>query len=214
MFRKCQKVIFIAPHTDDIELGCGGTMARLIEEGHDVYAVAFSTAEESLPLGAKPGTLKDEFMNSMCNIMNLPVENISVFNYPVRRLCYHRQEILENMISLKKKLKPDLVFAPSTFDLHQDHQTVASEAVRAFKDISLMGYELPWNNINFSAQAFVILEKRHIEKKWQALQEYKSQLMLKRGYFSEDYIWSLARIRGQMVKSDWAEAFEVMRMTF
>src|SRR6185503_5079417 len=55
-----QRVLVMSPHTDDAELGCGGTMARWIEEGAEVYEAAFSTAELSLPEGSKPYRLKDE----------------------------------------------------------------------------------------------------------------------------------------------------------
>jgi LmbE family N-acetylglucosaminyl deacetylase len=74
------------------------------------------------------------------------------------------------------------------------------------------GYELPWNHIRFSAQAFVTLERSDVETKWEALKAYKSQLELKRPYFSWEFVESLARIRGVQVKAEYAEAFEVVRV--
>jgi LmbE family N-acetylglucosaminyl deacetylase len=55
-----ERILVLAPHTDDAELGCGGTMARWIDEGASVYTAVFSTAEKSLPSGSKPCRLKDE----------------------------------------------------------------------------------------------------------------------------------------------------------
>ncbi|MER3409204.1 MAG: hypothetical protein C4306_03670, partial [Thermoleophilia bacterium] len=55
-----KRVLVLAPHTDDGELGCGGTMARLVEEGAEVRYVAFSIAVKSLPPGFPPDTLARE----------------------------------------------------------------------------------------------------------------------------------------------------------
>lgn len=55
------RVLVLAPHTDDAELGCGGTMSRFFEEGIDIYVAAFSTARASLPEGSDPDMLKKNF---------------------------------------------------------------------------------------------------------------------------------------------------------
>ncbi len=204
-------VLILAPHTDDAELGCGATIARLAEEGKKIFVAAFSTAEESLPPGMPPDTLKCEFCEAM-PMLGVPLSNLTIYDFKVRRLSYHRQEVLDAMVSLRTKIKPDLVLMPSGNDLHQDHQVVNAEGQRAFKDMSLLGYELPWNHINFSAQAFFTLEKRHIEKKWAALQCYRSQLTLDRLYLKKEFVEGIAKVRGVQIKTEWAEAFEVMRL--
>jgi N-acetylglucosamine malate deacetylase 1 len=206
-----ETILVLAPHTDDAELGCGATIARLVEEGKKVFAAAFSTAEESLPPGMPPDTLKREFCEAM-PILGVPVSQLFIYDFTVRRLSYHRQEVLEEMVSLRLKIKPDLVLLPSGNDLHQDHQVVHAEGLRAFKDMSILGYELPWNHINFSAQAFFTLEKRHIEKKWAALQCYRSQSALDRLYLKKEFIEGIARVRGVQVKTAYAEAFEAVRI--
>ena len=63
MFESTKKVLILSPHTDDAELGCGGTISKLIEDGHSILWVCFSTAEESLPKGFPPDSLKKEFLN-------------------------------------------------------------------------------------------------------------------------------------------------------
>jgi N-acetylglucosamine malate deacetylase 1 len=206
-----QRVLVLAPHTDDAELGCGGTIARLLREGEDVFVAAFSTAEESLPPGAAPTRLRDEFQVAM-QTLGIPLENILVFGYPVRRLSYYRQELLEELVKLRSQVNPGMVFLPSASDLHQDHQVLNIEGLRCFKDMTVWGYELPWNNIGFPAQAFVTLEPCDLQAKWKALQAYKSQFELARPYFSWEFIEGLARVRGVQVKAPYAEAFEVMRL--
>lgn len=201
----------MSPHTDDAELGCGGTMARLLEEGKDVFVAAFSTARQSLPAGADPNTLKDEFFESM-QLLGIPRDNLYIYDYEVRKFSYFRQEVLEDLVKLRRYINPDVVLLPSGSDVHQDHRVLHDEGLRAFKTLTVLGYELPWNNITFSAEAFVTLAERHVAAKWRALQMYRSQFELQRNYFSLDFIKGLARVRGVQVGELYAEAFEVVRM--
>ncbi|MHB8132776.1 MAG: PIG-L deacetylase family protein [Anaerolineaceae bacterium] len=207
---KFKRMLVIAPHTDDAELGCGGTISRFLEEDIDMSVVAFSTAKESLPQGFPLETLQIEFLNSM-NKLGVAKDNIQVFDYPVRKFSNYRQEILEKFIYLRESLSPDIVLVPSGSDVHQDHQVIFAESVRAFKKITLWGYELPWNQMNFSAQAFTIVSVENLKKKWSALQEYKSQIKLNRSYFNYEFIESLARVRGIQIGEQFAEAYEVIR---
>ena len=78
--------------------------------------------------------------------------------------------------------------------MHQDHQTIAQEGLRAFKRTTILGYEIPWNNFDFSYGAYVALEKRHIERKVAALARYASQQH--RRYADPEYVWNLARVHG------------------
>ena len=204
-------VLILAPHTDDAELGCGGTIVRLLEENSRVHVAAFSTAEDSLPEGVPKDTLRREFQEAL-PLLGVPRENLHVYEFPVRKLGYYRQEVLEELVRLRREVQPSAVFLPSCNDLHQDHQVMHAEGLRAFKDLSVLGYELPWNHGAFSAQAFFCLEERHLARKWLALSCYRSQLEMGRSYFSEEFILSLARVRGTMVKAPFAEAFEVLRL--
>jgi len=205
-----RKVLVLAPHTDDAEIGCGGTLARFVEEGREIYVAAFSTAEDSLPEGSPPGLLRDEFHVAM-DVLGVPAERRFVYDYRVRQLSYHRQEVLEELVRLRDLIHPDMVLVPSSNDVHQDHQVVANEVARAFRDCTVLGYELPWNHYTFATQAFVTLEQRHLDMKWKALQVYESQLQLGRPYFTWELIEGLARVRGVQIRAEFAEAFEVIR---
>jgi LmbE family N-acetylglucosaminyl deacetylase len=154
MLSKFKTVYVLAPHTDDGELGAGATIAKLIEEGANVYYFSFSTAETSVPEG-------------------FPKENVIIYNYEVRKLNYARQE-----------------------------------GLRTFKETSILGYELIWNNLTFNTTSFVKLDKKYIQAKCDALKEYKSQGS--RDYMSEAFIFALARTRGLQRGSTYAESFEVI----
>ena len=112
-----------------------------------------------------------------------------------------RQDILELLIALWEEWQPDVVFQPSLHDVHQDHQAVASEGLRAFKRTTILGYEIPWNNFDFAYQAYVALEERHIERKIAALAKYASQQH--RRYADPDYI-RIARASPRHERQPWS----------
>ncbi|MBC8403044.1 MAG: PIG-L family deacetylase [Candidatus Marinimicrobia bacterium] len=201
-------ILVLGPHTDDGEFGCGGTMAKFIEEGRDVYYATFSCAEESVPTGLPRDILLTE-VKKATKVLGVSQDKLLIYRYQVRKFAQYRQEILEDLVKLKKDLEPDLVIMPSSHDLHQDHYTIAMEGLRAFKFTSILGYEVPWNNITFETSSFVYLEKRHIEKKLASLQCYRSQIGRK--YANSEYIKGLARTRGVQIGVDYAETFDVKR---
>ncbi|MGV8058421.1 MAG: PIG-L deacetylase family protein [Smithellaceae bacterium] len=203
-----RKILILAAHTDDGEFGCGGSTARFIQQGDEIYYAAFSTAEESVPDPWPKDILRTE-VKEATRRLGIPQDNVFIFNFKVRKLGYHRQEILEELVKIKNDLCPDLVFLPSSNDLHQDHSTISTEGIRAFKTTTILGYEIPWNNIKFHAQAFIILSEENINTKLNALDAYNSQKS--RSYANEEFIRSLARMRGVQIGSKYAEAFEVIR---
>ena len=207
------KVLILSPHTDDAELGSGASIARLIEEKKEVYVAVFSTVEDSVPPDHPKNMLELEFNDSM-DILGIKPDNRFIFHYPVRRLSYYRQEVLDDMIRIRAHIKPDTVFIPSKHDLHQDHGVVHIEALRAFKDLSLLCYELPWNQIAFQENFFVTISQKHLDLKWLALKAYKSQFLLQRPYFSYEFMKGLAMVRGVQIKEEYAEAFEVIRLKY
>lgn len=203
-----KKILILAPHTDDGELGCGGAIAKYCREGNEVFYVAFSTCRRSLPTHLAPDTLEKEVIKAT-KILGIKRENLILFDYDVRDFPSNRQRILEDMVKLKADIKPDIVFVPSLNDLHQDHQVIANEGLRAFKNNSLLGYEMPWNNITFNTNFFIVLDEVDIQTKVKALKEYDSQK--NRNYLNEEFIKSLAYTRGVQIGTRYAEAFDLIR---
>ena len=207
MKSKEQKVLVLAPHVDDGEFGCGGTIHRLVKEGCHVRYVAFSDCKESIPDGMDPQTLSNE-MQVATSLLG--IENKSLFDFPVRRFNSFRQEILEVLVKENNDFQPDIVFTPCTKDIHQDHETLTKEAIRAFKCSTIYGYELPWNLLELPSTAFFVLDRADVDAKVSAIMAYKSQQ--NRSYSNEDYIRSLATTRGVRIKTLFAEAFEAIRV--
>ena len=209
MITAWKRVLVLAPHTDDGEFGCGATLARLVDGGTDVRYVAFSIATRSLPEGFPPDTLAREVREATAEL-GISEDRLDVHDFEVRTFPEHRQQILELLIGLWEEWKPDAVLQPSLRDIHQDHQVIAAEGLRAFKRTTILGYEIPWNNFNFDYQAYFALEKEHVERKVRALAKYESQQH--RRYSDPEYIWNVARTHGINVNREYAEVFEVYRV--
>ena len=209
MIEQWKRALVLAPHTDDGEFGCGGTMARLVDGGCEVHYAAFSIATRSLPDGFAPDTLAHEVREATSRL-GVPQEQLIVHDFDVRTFPEHRQDILELLVALWEDWKPDVVFQPSLHDVHQDHKTVAEEGLRAFKRTTILGYEIPWNNFDFAYQAYFALQEAHVEKKVAALSKYASQQH--RRYSDPEYIRNVARTHGINVNREFAEVFEVYRV--
>jgi N-acetylglucosamine malate deacetylase 1 len=205
--KQFKRALVLAPHTDDGEFGAGGLISKLVEDGTKVYYVAFSICEESVPDGYHAEVLSDEVMLATAEL-GISSENVFIHRFKVRLFTDSRQAILETMIDIKKRINPDLVIMPSKFDCHQDHQVIHNEGIRAFKDSTMLGYEILWNNISFEANLVVKLDEGHINAKVRAISKYKSQSFRT---FSPDMIKKLSQVRGLQIKSEFAEAYNIIR---
>lgn len=208
MPKSSNNVLILAPHTDDGEFGCGGTLARLLEDGKNLIYVAFSTCKDSIPKGFPKNTLRIE-LGKAIEALGIPNTNLIVLDYPVREFLSYRQNILEDLVRFQRDYSPEIVFAPSENDIHQDHSVIAVEAKRTFKKTTLLAYEVTWNNYTFFNQAYYKLEERHLRKKIEALKCYESQKM--RDYAQEDFLIGQARVHGVQIGCEYAEVFEVVR---
>lgn len=206
-----KRILVLAPHTDDGEFGCGGTINKLIQNNCEVYYAAFSACEQSV-LPDFPSDILITEVKQATRKLGIKKENLFLFNYEVRTFNYRRQEILDDILKLKNMINPDLVFMPSLNDIHQDHYTIANEGIRAFKWSTILCYELPWNNFVFNTTCFVALNEEHLNTKLEALSEYKSQMH--RPYANTEFIKGLAKTRGVQSNNEWAETFEIIRFNF
>lgn len=207
-FQDFRRVLLLGPHPDDAEFSSGGTIAKLIENNIEIHYAVFSMCEKSIPAGFSPGTIKNELLNAV-DFMGINKQFLYLFDFEVRVFPQFRQEILEEMVRLSRLVKPDLVLLPSSSDIHQDHKIIYEEGIRAFKQSSMLSYEMPWNNFAFLSNLYVTLEERHVQKKIDTLKLYKSQYFRK--YSDEDYLRSLTKIKGLQINEKYAETFQILR---
>ena len=206
--KKMTRALILAPHPDDGEFSTGGTICKMSREGTEFWYAAFSPCAKSIPEGFSKDVLFQELENAVSHL-GIPAERIKTYQFSVRDFPEHRQPILEEMIKLRDEIDPDTVFMPNSNDVHQDHQVIHNEGVRAFKNCNMLGYEVPWNSFKFSNDYFVKLNADHLDAKWKAIQEYKSQEFRK--YSDRALFDGLARVRGCQVNTEFAEAFELIR---
>lgn len=191
------RILALSPHTDDVELGCGASLARWVGEEYEIMVLAFSTGSE------ETGATVGEFQSSM-NTLNV---HFRLGHFITRQFPQQRQEILQCLIDTYGNW-PNLVIGPSLHDRHQDHQVIAAEMIRAFPRCSILAYEAKGTTdqvLNY----YVKVERAHLALKLAAIQCYQSQAG--RSYMNADYLHSLARMRGVECAVAFAEAFEVVR---
>jgi LmbE family N-acetylglucosaminyl deacetylase len=203
------KYLFIGAHPDDIEFGAGATIAKAISLGIDCHTLVLSDCQETLGSSGGAGlSLIEESTNALSEL-GVPAKNMSWYQFPVRRFTESRQDILSLLIEDFRGRGWDRVYIPNMDDIHQDHSVVNIEAVRAFKFTTVLGYELPWNNLKLNVSTFNLVSEVEVQKKVSAIKKFVSQT--NRFYASEDKIRTVLRFRGLQVNSEHAEAFETIR---
>ena len=143
-------------------------------------------------------------------ILGVEQKFVKILDFPVRNFGQFRQEILQVLIDINKHEVWEKIFLPSSQDIHQDHQVLATEAIRAFKTHSLFGYELPWNNIESRINSYNTLSKEEVKLKINALAQFNSQRH--RFYMNPELIESSLRFRGMQILRDYCESFELIRL--
>src|SRR5688500_5244408 len=108
MLWKVSRVLALAPHADDIEFGAGGLISRLINDGAEIHTAVFSIARESVPAEFPQDILRYEVQEASA-ILGIPTSNVRIMDYPVRRFPQYRQEILEELVKLRRELMPQLI---------------------------------------------------------------------------------------------------------
>lgn len=198
------KILAIGPHTDDIELGCGGTLARYSAAGAKISYLAFSTGH---------GNVEDRIRAECYAAASLikPVR-FAVHNFSGRFLSVSRQTILNILVQEERDFKPDVVIGPNSADIHQDHSAVAAEVFRAFKRCSIISYLLPWNGnwTAFGTNIFIRLSKDDIDTKLAMLRKYRSQAH--RPYMKRIVTLSYLRHAGFIAHCEFAEEFMVQKV--
>lgn len=205
-----KKALVLSPHTDDGELGCGATISKFLHRDQKDWEVHYAYFTSIIKNSDGTNTnIMEECIESVGEL-GIGAGCISTHTYEIRNFNSYRQNILDDMIILNKAYNYDMVFMPSSKDIHQDHKVIYEEGLRAFKNTTILGYELPWNNVEFKATCFIDVSETDIQAKCNALSHYKSQTH--RRYMDSNYIKSQALFRGVQINKLYAEMFEAIRI--
>jgi len=200
-------VLALGAHPDDIELGCGGALVKLLDGGAELHSAIFSRcSDETLE---DPNLRAKEYEVAAREIgLKMPL----IFDFPNRELPEHRHAIMREMERLQETIEPDLVFIPFLEDPHQDHETIARAAIRTFRRReTILQFEiLRYGGHSFTPSLFIDVTTT-LDRKIAALRHYKSQFR-RRAYFDEESFRSLARTRGAQCGYDYAEGFVIYKM--
>jgi len=151
------RVLFLGAHPDDVEIGCGGTIAK--RAGIDYqFVVAFSRCEKYSGLCFTGEELSEEFEFSM---EVLGVDRSLQFEFENSRFPNFSHEIRETIEHLRNSFKPDMVYFPPLNDRHQDHRTLAQESLVAFRrgKEELRSYELLTISFGFAPNVFIDIDE-------------------------------------------------------
>ena len=200
---KFDNVLVLGAHPDD-EMGAAGLIYRLAQQGARINVATFSQCQDL----NDAAILREEWLSALY-LLGVSEDRVQLFDLPNRRLPEHRSTIL-NYLDATRTEGWDLVLCPSTLDAHQDHATVTAEARRAFKDTTVLGYELPLNSVGLSKlDAYAEVSSAAMGAKRAHARAYHSQEH--KPYMKSEYIEALGRVRGLQAGMTYAEAFEVIR---
>ena len=205
--RNALNVLCMGAHSDDIEIGCGGTVLRVLEEYKEisVYWVVFSANDERRKEAEKGA----KYFLAKASRKKIIVKSFRESFFP-----YNGDKIKEYFELLKKEFNPDIVFTHYRGDLHQDHRLINELTWNTYRNHLILEYEIPkFDGDLGSPNFFVHLDKADCRRKiTKILSYYRSQLDKK--WFTQDTFWSILRLRGieSNAPGKYAEAFYCRKM--
>lgn len=208
------RILAIGAHLDDVELACGGTIAKAIEKGHDVRMAVLSESDYTNYDGSVLRTKLEALREGRAAAMVLGVNDLVVLDHPTKDIPYN-SKVVEDIEKQIQDFKPDLIFTHWAFDTHQAHQGTALSTISAARrQPSVFMYEPIFPSgrsyIGYRPQLYVDISNV-IDKKLGALKAHEGQYK-KYGTEWIDAVEARARHRGFESGSRYAETFEVLRM--
>jgi LmbE family N-acetylglucosaminyl deacetylase len=190
-------VLALGAHADDIEIGCGGTLLRLAAERADLSAhvvVLSATPDRELEARASAAAF-------------LPGAGVEVHDLPDGRFPAYWLAAKELLEGLARRVRPDVVLAPSPGDAHQDHRTLAELVATCWRDVLVLQYEIPkWDGDIGRPNTYVPLSEAVARQKVELLHKHFGS-QVGRDWFDEELFLGLARLRGVECRARYAEAF-------
>jgi LmbE family N-acetylglucosaminyl deacetylase len=201
------KILCLGAHSDDIEIGCGGTLCRLIQElqAVEIYWVVFSASPER----AKEAKVSADLFLNGAQKSQLVIKNFRDSFFP-----YMGSEVKEYFQEIRQEFTPDLIFTHHRHDLHQDHRLLCELTWNTFRDHLILEYEIPkyegdLGHPNFYVPLSQSASQRKVENLWSAFQSQRSK-----AWFSPETFNALLRLRGieSNAPEGYAEAFHCRKI--
>ena len=203
------RILCLGAHSDDIEIGCGGTILRLTEEYPNlcVYWIVLGSSQER----AEEALRSADTMLAQVGQKKVITKGFKDSFFP-----FVGAEIKEYFEMLRMEFAPDIIFTHYRQDLHQDHRVISDLTWNTFRDHFILEYEIPkYDGDLGSPNFFIQLSDQICQRKVQhILSHFKTQA--DRFWFTEDTFMALLRLRGIEARSPtkYAEAFYSRKITF
>jgi len=200
-------VLCLGAHSDDIEIGVGGTLLTLIGQGRPLTIdwCVFSAC----------GKREDEAFNSAhAFLKDVPQANIHLGRFKDSDFPSQREAIKEWLLEIRSRTVPAIVFTHTRRDAHQDHREVNQLSWNLFRDSMILEYEIPkWDGDLGSPNAYVALSESMLDRKIELLETYFGSQRSK-DWFDPETFRGLARLRGMECRAPerYAEAFYVRKL--
>ncbi len=199
-----KKLLFLGAHPDDIELGCGALIHNIGPKS-EMLCVTLSDNQKNPLLQ----NVLAEHHQSMA-VLQVPPASVVVKQFTTRLFHDARQEILEYFLTLRNEFKPDIIFVHSKQDIHQDHNTMTDEALRAFRGITVLGFDVVRSSYGFFPHFLVEVTEDDVNAKLQALAQYKTYA--DKYYFESELLRATMVRHGALAERPYAEGFDILRI--
>jgi LmbE family N-acetylglucosaminyl deacetylase len=199
-----KRVLFLGAHPDDIELGAGSLIHNI--NGQSEILCATLSDNQKNPL------LKEvvrEHRASMA-ILGVPEKCDLIETFETRKFPDRRQEVLEYLLKLRREFNPEIVFCHSQNDIHQDHNVVTQEALRAYRGLTLLGFDVVRSSYNFFPHFLVEVNAEDVDAKIEALSQYKTYH--DKYYFDPTLLRATMVRHGTLAERQFAEGFDILRI--
>ncbi len=202
-FSSVRKLLCLGAHSDDIEIGAGGTILRMLAENPslEVTWVCFSGA----------GTPRENEARDSAASYLQGKGNVVVHGYRDAFFQTQLTQVKESFEAIKS-FNPDLIFTQSRDDRHQDHRLINELTWNTFRSHQILEYEIPkWDGDLQRPNVYVTLEPKVLDRKIELLIKHFGTQRSKH-WFEDETFRSLARLRGLESNTKYAEAFVARKL--
>lgn len=209
------RILAVGAHLDDIEIACGGTLAKAVAAGHDVRVLIMSKSGYTNKDGAVQRSDDVAVEEGLCALRVLGIENIEILDFETKDIPF-RSDVV-NAIDLRiSSYQPDIVFTHHPFDTHQAHEGVSKATIAAARRHNTVFFYEPItpsgrSYVAFKPTMYVDIESS-IEQKIMSLKQHKTEY---NKFGAEDWIEGVrcrCGYRGYEIGKKYAEAFEILRI--
>ena len=199
-----KRVLFLGAHPDDIELGCGALIHHIV--GMSEITCGTLSDNQSNP---DLKNVVDEQRRSMA-VLGVAPERVRYGPFVTRVFPEARQQILQYFLELRQSLQPEIIFVHTAHDVHQDHLTMTEEALRAFRGLTVLGFDVVRSSYGFFPHFLAAVDSSDVDAKIKALAQYETYQ--DKYYFGAELTRSIMVRHGALAELPFAEGFDILRI--